>query len=215
MASPLISSPEIPTLGALLDRLGGIPAERVRYYPLPGTATVDDVIQIHDREKRLCELVDGVLVEKPVGLRESFIAGAIIAAIRAFVMPRRLGYVGGEAGMVQLIPDLLRGPDVSFISRIRLPNGLPEAAYPVLVPDLVVEVLSRTNTAREMDRKRREYFSAGVRLAWFVDIELRNVAVYVSPQDPQVLTALDRLDGGDVLPGFSLPLMPLFAELDD
>ncbi|MBV8781146.1 MAG: hypothetical protein JO353_07085, partial [Phycisphaerae bacterium] len=78
MGKLLVSSPEIPTLGDLLDRLGGIPAERVRYFPLPGTATVNDVIEIHDREKRLCELVDGVLVEKPVGLRESIIAGAIL-----------------------------------------------------------------------------------------------------------------------------------------
>ena len=55
----LTSSPTIPTLGDLLDRLGGIPADRVRYSPLPGTATEQDVIDIEARENRLCELVDG------------------------------------------------------------------------------------------------------------------------------------------------------------
>jgi Uma2 family endonuclease len=214
MGSRLISSPEIPTLGELLNRLGGVPADRVRFYPLPGTATVQDVIEIYDREKRLCELVDGVLVEKAVGYRESIIAGAILATIRAFVIPRRLGYVGGESGMMQLIPGLVRGPDVSFVSRIRLPNGIPDEAYPVLAPDLAVEVLSRSNTVKEMDRKRREYFSVGVRLAWFVDIENRTVAIYTTPESPNILSSGQTLDGGEVLPGFELPLGPLFAELD-
>ena len=89
---------------------------------------------------------------------------------------------------------------ISFYSRARVPYGLPEAAYPVLVPDLVVEVLSRTNTSKEMDRKRREYFSAGVRLGWFVDIERRNVVDYVSPQDPIVLKSGDSVEDGDVSP---------------
>jgi Uma2 family endonuclease len=216
MTTPLVSSPEIPTLGNLLDRLGGVPAERVRYYPLPGTATVADVIDIHDRERRLCELVDGVLVEKPMGWRESFIAGAILAALRAFVVPRRLGYVTGEAGMTQLLPNLVRIPDVAYVSRGRLKGGhIPTEPVPLLVPDLAVEVLSASNTAKEMERKRQDYFESGVRLVWSVDIEARTVAVYTSPDDPQLFTELQTLDGGDVLPGFSLPLGPLFAELDD
>ena len=107
MASLLTSSPEIPTLDDLLKRLGGVPADRVRYYPLPGTATVADVIEIHERERRLCELVDGVLVEKAMGWKESLIAGAILSALRAFVVPRRLGYVTGDAGMMQIFPDLV------------------------------------------------------------------------------------------------------------
>jgi Uma2 family endonuclease len=215
MASPLVSSPEIPTLGKLLERLGGIPADRVRYFPLPGTANVDDVVSIYDREGRLCELLEGVLVEKAMGWHESFIGLAIAAALRAFVSPRRLGYVNGEAGMVQLVADLVRGPDVSFVSRARLPNGLPDDPVPLLVPDLAVEVLSRSNTKKEMDRKLSDYLAAGVRLVWYVDIRTRTVAVYTSLAEPIVLSAHQALDGGDVLPGFALPLGPLFAELDD
>jgi hypothetical protein len=134
MGSRLLSSPEIPTIGDLLERLGGVPAERVRIYPLPGTATVNDVIEIHDREERLCELVGGVRVEKAAGCRESVIAGAFAAALRAFVMPRRLGYVGGESGMMQLVPDLVRGPDVSFVSRGRLPMACPMKLIPCWRP---------------------------------------------------------------------------------
>jgi Uma2 family endonuclease len=214
MTSPLISSPEIPTLGKLLDHLGGVPAERVRYFPLPGTATVADVAEIHDREGRTCELIDGVLVEKQMGWHESMIAVAIASALRAFVVPRKLGYITGESGTTQIIPNLVRIPDVGFVLRDRLKGGLPLEPVPLLVPDLAVEVLSASNTPREMDRKRREYFEAGVRLVWCVDIRARTVEVYTSPDDPRVLTEQQTLDGGEVLPGFSLPLGTLFAELD-
>jgi hypothetical protein len=63
----------IETLADLLEQLGGIAPDRVRFRPAPGTATEKDVLAIHDREGRLCELADGVLVEKAVGLRESLL----------------------------------------------------------------------------------------------------------------------------------------------
>jgi Uma2 family endonuclease len=214
MSTLLVSSPEIPTLGALLEKLGGVSADRVRYFPLPGTATVDDVEAIHAREKITCELIDGVLVEKRMGWHESMIALAIASALRGFVSPRKLGYVTGEAGTTQIKPNLVRVPDVGFVSREKLKGGIPQEPVPLLVPDLAVEVLSQSNTAREMDRKRREYFEAGVRLVWCVDIRTRTVAVYTSPEKPRIFTDLQTLDGGDVLPGFELPLEPLFAELD-
>jgi Uma2 family endonuclease len=217
MATLLTSSPSIPTLGDLLERLGGVPAERVRYYPLPGTATVADVIEIHAREKKLCELVDGVLVEKPVGYKESVLALAIASALRAFIVPRKLGKVSGEAGMMQLIPNLVRMPDVAYVSKERLPGGkVPDEPVPLLAPDLAVEVLSESNTKAEITRKRREYFDAGTRLAWIVDPTVRTVEVYTSPDTPDsTLNESDVLTGGEVLPGFTLDLQPLFAELDD
>jgi hypothetical protein len=68
----------LETLADLLDYLGGIAPERVRLHPAPGTATEDDVLSVHDREGRLCELVDGVLVEKAMGFRESLLAATLI-----------------------------------------------------------------------------------------------------------------------------------------
>jgi len=83
------------------------------------------------------------------------------------------------------------------------------------VPDLVVEVLSVSNTPGEMARKRREYFEATVRLVWEVDPRARTVAVYVRDGEPLMVFTEDQpLDGRDVLPGFTLPLRDLFAELD-
>jgi Uma2 family endonuclease len=215
-AAPLQPIPAVSTIADLLDRMDGVPAERVRLYPFPGTATVDDVVNIEVREKRLCELIDGVLVEKPMGMAESLLAAKIIAALLAFVDPRRLGFVAGEGGMMQLRTALVRIPDVAFISRDRLPGRrLPAGAVPLIAPDLAVEVLSRSNTRREMARKLHEYFEAGTRLVWYVDPPTRTVAVHTSVRDSATLSASDVLDGADVLPGFTLPLPELFSVLDE
>jgi Uma2 family endonuclease len=215
MTTMTTSPPTIDTLADLLERLGGISPQRVRFHPLPGTATEEDVIAIERREKRLCELVDGVLVEKAMGYRESLLACALIEVLRAFVRPRNLGLVSGADGMMRLFPGLVRIPDVAFASWDRIPNRrVPTAPIPELAPDLAVEILSEGNTEAEMARKRREYFEAGVRLVWLVDPEARTVSVYTAPEQATVLDATQTLDGGVVLPGFTLPLAELFAELD-
>src|SRR5271156_6123619 len=72
------------TIADLLKRLGNIPARRVRLYPTPGTATEKDLIKVLDRENRPCELVDGTLVEKPMGYEESEIAATIIILLGSF-----------------------------------------------------------------------------------------------------------------------------------
>ena len=185
--------------------------------PLPGTATEQDVVSIQAKEGRLFELVDGVLVEKAMGFWESVLAVAISSALRAFVLPRKLGVVAGADGMVRLFPhlNLIRMPDVVYVSNERLAESSARGrAVPQLAPDLAVEVLSESNTVAEMSRKRREYFEAGVRLVWIVDPQLRTVDVYTGIQDVKTVRESESLDGGDVLPGFILELTPLFAELD-
>jgi Uma2 family endonuclease len=212
MATSVASCSEILTVADLLEKLGGIPAERVRMSPLPGTATKEDVDEIECHEDRLCELVDGVLVEKPMGFKESFLAGVLIEVLRAFVEPRNLGIVTGEAGMMELSPGLVVIPDVAFISWSRLPGGeFPKVPVPRVAPDLAIEVLSPSNTAKEMARKRREYFRAGVRLVWEVDPVARRVTVYRALQRYKVLSEAETLRGEPVLPGFELPLRKLFG----
>lgn len=203
------------TVSDLLERLGNIPPERVLLHPPPGLATVEDVVEIRNRERLLCELVDGTLVEKGMGYRQSMLAGALLAILRSFVIPRNLGIVTGESGMMRLFAGLVRIPDVAFVSWDRVPGRrVPTEPVPSLAPDLAVEVLSESNTPAEMARKRREYFQAGVTLVWIVDPDPRTVAVYTSPAEFVTLRESDTLDGGSVLPGFVLPLDQLFAELD-
>jgi Uma2 family endonuclease len=216
MGNLLVSSPAIPTLADLLARLGNVPTNRVRYYPAPGTATVADVIEIERQEGRYCELVDGVLVEKPMAYQESFLAGVIITELNVFVLPRKLGRVTGEGGMMQLFPDLVRIPDVAFTSRDKFPGGkITSDPVPRLAPDLAIEVLSKSNTPAEMKRKREDYFAAGVRLVWIFDPVARTATEYTKPEQPRIYMASDTLSGGDVLPGFTLALAPLFATLDE
>lgn len=210
-----LSTAPISTLADLLSRLGGIDPRRVRFQPPLGTATEQDVIDIERRENRLCELVDGVLVEKVMGFRESVLALSLAMFLKEFVARGNLGVVSGADGTVRLFPGLVRIPDVAFTSWHQLPDQrLPADPIPNVAPDLVVEVLSKGNTADEMRRKRDEYFTAGVRLLWSVDADARTVTVYTTPNQCQVFTAGQTLDGQDVLPGFNLPLAKLFAELD-
>ena len=199
----------------LLNDLGGIAPSRVRIRPTPGTATEADLIEANSRKATIYELVDGVLVEKGMGFTESVLAGVILAILRGFVVPRNLGLVSGPDGMLRLLPGLVREPDVAYISWRRIPGGkFPTEPIGGFAPDLAVEVLSPSNTRAEMARKRREYFEAGVRLVWEVDPRARTVDVYQSPEHPTRLDATRTLDGGEVLPGFALPLVELFAELD-
>src|SRR5207244_6788983 len=100
-----VSTPTITieTLADLLEQLGGIAPDRVRFRPAPGTATEEDVLAIRNSaERRLCELVDGVLVEKAMGFRESYLAIAFATILWTFVRPRNLGIVTGAAGMMRL-----------------------------------------------------------------------------------------------------------------
>ncbi len=200
------------TVADLHRKFGPIPFERIRQNPPPGRGTVADVERIHDHENRLYELVDGILLEKTMGYEESCIAMNLGRLIGNFVIPQALGLVAGPDGTIQLDLDLVRIPDVSFISWDRLPSGeFPSKAIPLIVPDLAVEVISQGNTAREMNDKLREYFEKGVRLVWFVRPKLRVVDVYTRSDQFTRLTASMTLDGGDVLPGFSVTVGDLFA----
>ncbi len=192
-----------PTVADVLTE--DIPVGRVLVQPTPGTATVADVEAIWLKERRLCELVNGILVEKTVGALESSLAMMLGHFLIGFVLPRRLGIVLGPDGTIRLNPKLVRIPDVAFFSRGRLPGGrLPGEAIPLIVPDLAVEVLSPSNTAAEMEQKLRDYFAAGVSLVWYLDPRTRMVRVYEAVDRMTCVEESGTLDGGMVLPGFTL-----------
>ncbi len=219
MATAVVQSSvtaETPTLQDLVDRLGGIPLSRILAKPAPGSATEADLLQVNASKRRLCELVDGVLVEKAVGLRESLLAGALIGILRAFVIPRNLGLVTAPDGTIKLLPGLVRMPDVAFISWGRIPGGrVPQEAMPQLAPDLAIEVLSEGNTKPEMERKRTEYFEAGVDVVWEVDRGKRSVEVYERGKEKmRVYNQTQTIECGSTLTGFRLVLADLFGELD-
>lgn len=195
--------------------LGGVPLERIIFDPWPGTATEADLLRCVERDKRLCELVDGTLVEKPAGLIEAIVATDLSTDLNLFVRPRNLGIVSGPDSTLRMVSGRIRLPDVSFFSRARLPGGVaPREPIPSLAPDLAVEVLSESNTTEEIDQKLREYFQSGTWLAWVVDPRTRTVAVYDGPAEPtRILEESDHLDGGEVLPGFTLAVRDVFRNV--
>jgi Uma2 family endonuclease len=203
----------VKTIGDLLDRLGGIPADRVRLHPAPGLAVEQDLLELDKHGERFIELVEGTLVEKGMGLEESILAIIIAGALRNFVIPRNLGLVAGESGMFQLFPGCIRLPDVAYASHAKRKGKPITEPAPNMSPDLAVEVLSLSNTAREMERKLEEYFTSGVKVVWIVDPRKRTVAIHLADKPPFVLNENDTIDGGEVLPGFALPIRPLFEEM--
>jgi Uma2 family endonuclease len=88
---------------------------------------------------------------------------------------------------------------------------MPEEPIPDLAPDLAIEVLSRTNTKKEMQIKRHDYFQSGVQEVWEIQPRTQTAEVYTSPTKHRRIGKEGNLNGGDILPGFTLPLKRLFA----
>jgi Uma2 family endonuclease len=216
MATITVADHNFQTLADLLHELGDIAPERVRWQPVPGQATEQDVLAVHERDKRLCELFAGVLVEKDMGYYESRLAMVLAFMIEQFLDQHDLGIVTGEGGMLRLTAGLVRIPDVSFIRWERLPERqAPRAPIPALAPNLAVEVLSKSNQPREMHRKMEEYFAAGVTLLWYLDPVKRQAFVYTDPlTEPICVDEQGTLDGGDVLPGFTVSIREWFNRAD-
>ena len=174
--------------------------------------TADDLWKIVADGSRY-ELCKGELLPMtPVGIRHGTIVVKLCRLLGAYVEEKRLGVVGTEGGFrLQRNPDTVRGPDLAFIAKDRLPpEGIPEA-FADFPPDLAVEVLSPGDTATEVLRKVGEYLAAGVPLVWVVDPTIQKVTVYRSLQDIKVLSAEENLDGGKVLPGFRVSVAAIFA----
>ncbi len=207
--------PKTWNMADLLKSLGNISPKRIRMNPSPGMAVESDVTWIQDHEDRLYELIDGVLVEKVVGFQESFIAADIITALRLYTKKHDLGVIVGEGGTVRLAHGLVRIADVAYFSWERLGGRkVPSTPVPSIYPDLAIEVLSKSNTKGEMERKRKDFFFRGVRLIWQVDPRKRWVDVYTRPDDFVRYTEEDTLDGGHVLTNFTLPVKEVFASCE-
>lgn len=200
----------IPTAEEWYENLGRVPMHRILFDPLPGTATEADVLRLDDHEDRLCELVDGTLVEKVMGFDESQIGIIVASKLLEFVRAKKLGTVTGSDGMMRILLRRIRIPDVAFISNETLAKRTPESRVPAIAPDIAVEVISDSNTKLEMSKKLDEYFAAGSKLVWYIDPEPRTINVYTSPGEFVTLTMSDTLTGGDVLPGFEVKVSELF-----
>ena len=160
-----------------------------------------------------CELVRGELVMmSPAGGEHGRIVMNVGAPMHALVKERALGTVfGAETGFViGRKPDTVRAPDVAFVRLARLPAERWTGFFPG-APDLAVEVLSPEDRASEVLAKVRDWLGAGCAAVWVVDPKTRTISVYDAPGRARVLGVDEILDGGELLPGFALPVAEVFA----
>ncbi|MDX1992514.1 MAG: Uma2 family endonuclease [bacterium] len=181
---------------------------------LEKTATTNDLqalVDLPENRDKMFELIAGVIYEltTPTPLHNALVM-VLAGSLFSFVQPRKLGRVFLSRAGYELDEQHFLIPDVSYLSFERQPD-LP--AQFTIAPDLAVEVVSPSNTADEIQTKMLTYFAFGTRLLWVVYPATRTVVVHTSPQQIRTLTLQDTLDGGDVLPGFMLPLSGLFAEI--
>lgn len=174
--------------------------------------TTVEALERHPPEGRW-ELAEGELVEMAPAGGESAEAGLRIGGlIMNHVWTNRLGRTFGSEGGFVLFPDrqTVRAPDVAFISVERLPLDARVRGFVRLAPDLVVEVMSPSDRLGDAIAKVGEYLQAGVRLVWLVRPEEQTVTAFTPDAPPATLTAADTLAGGEVLPGFAVPVADLF-----
>jgi Uma2 family endonuclease len=157
------------------------------------------------------ELVRGVILTMPPpGGMHGLSCSRTFRLLDRFVEGPKLGTVlANDTGFItERDPDTVRGADISYWSRERLP--IVPAGYIEVVPDLAVEVVSPNDHYSRVQKKVRHYLARGVRLIWVVDPEDRSVTVYRSGQQATILGETDTLSGEDVLPGFSCRVADLF-----
>jgi Uma2 family endonuclease len=166
----------------------------------------------------LYEIIDGVKVEMPPMSAESTILASRLAyRVTAYAQANDLGEAYPEVLIrLPIVPERNRRPDVIFVPYSRWPRSRsipPTNAWDVL-PTLCVEVVSPNDLVDELTEKIEEYFRSGVTQVWVVHPRRQLVQVYDSPATVRGLSRSDTLDGGDVLPGFTLALSDLFPEAD-
>jgi Uma2 family endonuclease len=118
----------------------------------------------------------------------------------------------GEGGFaLEEDPDSLLAPDVAFMREERLPPRETGRDWIRVPPDAAIEVKSPSNTWAEIERKVAVYLAAGVRLVWVADTDRETITAYTPDGRVRVYAVGEDLDGGDVLPGFRVPVAAFFT----
>ena len=179
----------------------------------PELLTADDLLRLSSEGVK-GELIRGVLHETmSAGVNHGKIVVKLVLLLGAFVMPRNLGtLLASDTGiLLERNPDTVREPDVAFISSEKMPIGADVPGYSEVVPDLVVEVASPSDSHAEVGRKAEMWLDHGVRLVWVVHPSAHTIDVYQVNGSVIALTEDDTLDGGDVLPGFTCEVRDIFG----
>ena len=175
--------------------------------------TAHDLLELYGRGVR-GELIRGVLCETmPTGHEHGKIVVRLSAALFSFIEPKGLGtLVASDSGVwLERDPDTVREPDIAFTSAEKIPLDAQVTGYAEVVPDLVVEVASPSDSRREAHDKARMWLSHGVRIVWVVHPETRTVDVHIADHAVSTLGEDEALNGLDIVPGFSCAVSAVFG----
>jgi len=183
--------------------------------PPVSTTSLEQMTLPPQDSETLYEIVDGEIREIPhMGAYAGLLASILVRILGQYAEQNKLGVVVMEV-LFRLRHDLpARRPDIAFVSSAnwKASNlGQDDPPEWKIAPDLSIEVISPSNTANEIEDKLRDYFAAGVQLVWVIHPRHRRVYVYESPIKARILSEMDELDGGGVLPGFKVRLASLFT----
>jgi Uma2 family endonuclease len=175
--------------------------------------TAEDLLMMPEDGFRY-ELVEGELVKMaPTGGQHGVVVINAAAPLASHVKKFGLGVVcGAETGFkINSRPDTVLAPDVSFISRERIPIGGPPSSYWDGAPDLAVEVASPSDSGKGLDAKARRWLEAGAKGVWLLFPRQKRVVIYCAGVPPVTLSEDQTLDGGEVVPGFTCRVRDLFT----
>lgn len=169
----------------------------------------DRFIELRENEDRLFEFIGGEIVEVPSNPYSSNIGGWVQTHINLYLMKNPIGFTTGEAGLY-VVSGERYAPDVAFISRERQAHLARRGANPN-PPNLAVEVISPTDDLRKFAIKLSNYLAAGT-VVWAIFPDERQVVVHIPGKPAKIYGLDDVLDGGDVLPRFSLAVKDIFVD---
>ena len=171
--------------------------------------TAEELIRLPSGRHRY-ELVKGeLLTMSPSGGEHGFIVINLSAPLAIFVRTNRLGFVfGAETGFwMEHAPDTVLAPDISFIRGDRLETV--STGYLEIVPDLVVEVISPSESKRKVEKKTAQWLDFGVREVWLVQPSTRTVEVRTI-NESKTLSENDDLSADNIVPGFRILVREIF-----
>ena len=173
--------------------------------------TADDFLVMPENEG--AELVDGEIVEVPMGSISSWIGGRLHTFVDMFLLSNNLGWAFPQETGIAIWPGesrRVRKPDLTYLRHGRLPGNRLQEGWLTVVPDLVAEVVSPRDLAEDLEQKLAEYREAGIPLIWVIYPSTRSAHILGAGRQRSELGSAGVLDGEDILPGFSLALADLF-----
>lgn len=169
--------------------------------------TLEEYEQLVEPDEFRSELSRGRLVREPrAGGLHSHIVMELAVLLRNFTQRHDLGMIVVEGGFrLSVDPPTVRGPDIGFVAKERLPASIPDSWWP-FAPDLAIEIVSPAGRVSALHEKIFEYFETGTRAVWVVDVRTRSVTVYNSLDDITIIREPQLLTGGTIMPGLELSL---------